>query len=83
MSYFGTDDIEIYNLSALLTIDTIINQIINILTNYLIKSSNFAKSFLRKFVSFLLIYCKMYVILADIGNDDKQMWFCHQFYDSS
>ena len=20
----------------------------------------------------------MYVILADIGNDDKQMWFCHQ-----
>ena len=21
----------------------------------------------------------MYVILADIGNDDKQMWFCHQF----
>ena len=21
----------------------------------------------------------MYVILTDIGNNDKQMWFCHQF----
>ena len=26
----------------------------------------------------LLPYCKIYVILSDIGNDNKQMWFCHQ-----
>ena len=46
MILFGdTDDVDIYNLSALLTIDIIINQIINILTNYLIKSSVFTKSF--------------------------------------
>ena len=46
MILFGdTDDVDIYNLSALLTIDIIINQIINILTNYLIKSSVFTKNF--------------------------------------
>ena len=36
------------------------------------------KNILRKFVSFLLIYYKIYAILTTIGNDDKQMWFCHQ-----
>ena len=25
----------------------------------------------------------LYVILADVGNDDKQMWFCHQLYEIS
>ena len=30
------------------------------------------------FVCFLLLYLKMYVILTFIGNDNKQMWFCHQ-----
>ena len=33
---------------------------------------------MRNFVSFLLLYYKMYAILTNIGNDDKQMWFCHQ-----
>ena len=36
------------------------------------------QKYLQNFVLFLLIYYKFYVILADIGNDDMQMWFCHQ-----
>ena len=41
--------------------------------NQVILSENFAK-----FCSFLLLYCKMYVILADIGNENCRCG-CH-FY---
>ena len=29
----------------------------------------------KYFVLFILIFIKSYVILAHIGNEDKQMWF--------
>ena len=63
MILFGdTDDVDIYNLSALLTIDIIINQIINILTNYLIKSSVFTKNFCENLFLFywFIVKCMLY-----------------------
>ena len=36
------------------------------------------QKYLQIFVLFPLIYNKVYGILTDIGNDNKQMWFCHQ-----
>ena len=32
----------------------------------------------KKCLVFILPNCKICVILTYIGNDDKQMWFCHQ-----
>ena len=43
-------------------------------------SRNFA-NFLRKFVSFILIYFNLYAILFHIGNDNKQMWFCRNRFE--
>ena len=47
------------------------------------KAENNIKKLCENLFLFILIYYKMYVILADIGNDNKQMWFCHQLYESS
>ena len=33
------------------------------------------KNKLQKFVLFWLLFIKYYVILANVGNEDKQMWF--------
>ena len=56
-------------LFSLLTIDTNINLIIYSLLDSLIKIKKFYRKTLRKFVSFMLIYSSLYVILADIGNE--------------
>jgi len=40
---------------------------------------NIIYKFYENLFLFLLICCNVYVILIDIGNDDKQMWSCHQF----